>query len=194
MGMKVAQKSLVLISTVFLFWQACSFSNGKLTNRSFLQRLSGMEYRIDEYVVKLENGAYEQETLPDSASKLHVDLSDWLTFGDLNNDARSDAAAILTTNMGGSGINYYLVPVVQQADNPVALKAIRLGDRISMVSLSIENQQIAVVYLEQNTGDSTTSAANREMQRRFAIIDNTVSELSEFTISLNEYVRALRIK
>ena len=189
--MKLTRNPILLILMILLSMQLCKFSDGHFTNRSLLHRLSGMEYQIDKHVVKLENGEYIKEILPGTASLLRVNLSEWLILGDLNYDSQSDAAVILTTNMGGTGKFYYLIPVLRQADNPVALEAILLGDRISMVSLNIENQQISVVYLDRNSEDSMTSTPGREIQRRFSIINSTVTELNEPTISLSEYVRVL---
>ncbi|MBU0710702.1 hypothetical protein KKC74_03595 [bacterium] len=136
-----------------------------------------MEYQIDNHLVKLEKGTSLKEIVTGAASKLRVDLSEWLVLGDLNCDHQSDAVVILTTNMGGTGVFYYLVPVIRQPDKTVALESILLGDRISMVALDIQDGQINVVYLDREIGDSMTRSPSIEIQRRFTLSNNTLSML-----------------
>lgn len=143
-----------------------------------------MDYRIDDQVIALKKGTFVKDILPGTASKIRVDLSDWLILGDLNNDHQSDAAIILTANMGGSGRFFYLIPVLWQTNNPLALEAILLGDRISMVSLNIENQQINVVYLGYSPEEAMATSPSREIQRHFILRDHVITEVNDTSMNV----------
>ena len=175
--MRFSHTPISLTLIFLLSSQFCNHSNWDFSNRSFLRRLSSMEYQIDNQVVKLEKGTCVKEIVPGAASKLRVNLSEWLALGDLNCDHQSDAVVILTANMGGSGTFYYLIPVIKQREKTVALESILLGDRISMVALDIQDGQITVVYFDRDIGDSMTSSPSVEIQRRFTLSNNTLSML-----------------
>lgn len=184
--MQSASRYLLPVFIIGLICQSCGLSNRHLSNRAFLRRLSGLEYRIGDLAVRLENGKYVQETAPDAASEIHVVLSEWLVLGDLNGDHQSDAAVILIANQGNAAKHYYLVPVIRQGKQLAALDAISIGDRISMVSLSIADRQIDVVYLDKEPGNQTESSPKTEIRRRFSVRSDALTELSLFQ---NLYVK-----
>jgi len=62
------------------------------------------EYAVDGKNVKLTNGYNEQETTPDSASKIITRYFGNETTGDFNGDGLSDVAFLLTQELGGSGL------------------------------------------------------------------------------------------
>ncbi|MGC9363585.1 MAG: hypothetical protein ACP5FZ_03345 [Fidelibacterota bacterium] len=176
--MKVICKYLLPIFLVSLICQSCGLSSRHLSNRAFLRHLSGLEYRIDNQVIQLAKGKYMQKKAPDATSEMVVALSDWLVLGDLNGDRQADAAVILITNSGGNGKYYYLVPVLRQDNqHPLALNAFFVGERISIVSLNIEDQQIDLVYLDREPGDSMATLPKIEIRRRFSIKSDTLAEI-----------------
>lgn len=175
--MKTVCQYFLPIFLVCLICQSCGFTRRHLSNRTFLRLLSGLEYRIDDQVIQLEKGKYVQKIAPGTASEMYVALSDWLVLGDLNGDRQADAAVILITNNGSTGKHYYLVPVLRQGNQLVALNAILIGERISIVSMIIEDQQIDVVYLDREPGDSMVALPKIEIRRRFSIKSNTLAEL-----------------
>jgi len=54
--------------------------------------------------VTLRDGAFEAEAAPGSAARIIVRLVDLAAFGDLNGDASPDAAVVLVTSAGGTGV------------------------------------------------------------------------------------------
>lgn len=174
--MKTVCQYFLPILLVGLVYQFCGFPTHHLSNRAFLRLLSGLEYRIDDQLIQLEKGKSVQKIAPDAA-EMSVALSDWLVLGDLNGDRQDDAAIVLITDKGGTGEHYYLVPVLRQDKQPVALNAICIGERISIVSLNIEDQQIDVVYLDREPGDSVTALPKIEIRRRFSVKGDRLTEL-----------------
>lgn len=172
---------IVIILMIFI---SCHPTEHWFSNRTFLRQLSNMDYKIDDRIISLEKGTFSEEILPGSASKLQVKLSEWLALGDINADQKSDAVVVLIENTGGSGTFYHLIPVIRQGKSPHALHAIMLGDRISMVSLNIENQRINVVYLEHSSKEAMSSPPSREIQRHFILKDKMITEVKNTSMNV----------
>ena len=92
----------------------------------------------------LQDGLYEEEAAPGSASKVTVRMTDKVAVGDLNGDGKDDAAVVLASSGGGSGTFIELVAVVDQDGKLYPVDSVSLGDRVIVNSLSIEHQTIVV--------------------------------------------------
>jgi len=169
---------------ILLVAESCHHSGRRFSNRVFLRQLSNMEYKLDNRIIPLEKGVYSGEILPGAASTINVKLSEWLALGDINGDKQSDAVVVLIHNAGGSGTFHYLVPVVKDSDNLCALDAVLLGDRISMVSLNIENQQINIVYLKHGSEEAMSTPPSREIQRHFRLQDHALTEVNDKSLNV----------
>jgi hypothetical protein len=114
-----------------------------------------LTYDIERIIVPLTNGRAEQEAAPGSAAKLVTQVFGQAVYGDLSGDGAADAAMIVTQEMGGSGIFYYLVAAIAtEGGGENAGNAIFLGDRIAPQNISIENGLITVRYADRATGES----------------------------------------
>lgn len=103
--------------------------------------------------VTLVNGKFEASTGAGARQKLTVTLTEPSAVGDLNGDAVADAAVVLATNTGGTGIFKALHAVLNQAGQPVEAAAIQLGDRVQVKSLTIQSGAILVDLLTHGPKD-----------------------------------------
>ena len=98
--------------------------------------------------VRLTDGKFE-----DAPGHVWVTLLDNVAWGDVTGDGRADAAVVLATNFGGSGV-YHSLAVVTDVDGvPVNLSVAELGDRIKLTGLAIENETIVVEMVTQGPSD-----------------------------------------
>jgi heat shock protein HslJ len=115
-------------------------------------------YKIDGSVVKLENGVSETEAAPGSASKVVTRYFGNLAQGDLTGDGTVDLAFLLTQETGGSGIFYYLVAAIQQADGRYSgTSGVLLGDRIAPQTTEIRDGKVIVNYAVRKAGEPMTT-------------------------------------
>ena len=102
---------------------------------------------------RLTNGSYQEDIVPGSASKLTITLLDQYAIGDLNSDGVPDAAVILATNSGGSGVFVDLAAVVNDKGTPKQAASAALGDRVQIKSVSISAGEIVVALVRQGPND-----------------------------------------
>jgi hypothetical protein len=82
-----------------------------------------------------------------------VMLTDYAATGDLNGDGVPDAAVVLATNSGGSGVFIDLAAVVVEEGQPVNVAITPLGDRVQINSLTIQDGQIIVDMVTHGPDD-----------------------------------------
>ena len=100
----------------------------------------------------LEDGKYEEEAAPGSATKTEVMLlPEYTALGELNEPAA--AAVILATNPGGSGTFIDLAVVTEQDGVPTNVATTNLGDRVQINSVAIQDNQIVVDMVNQGPDD-----------------------------------------
>jgi beta-lactamase class A len=130
--------------------------------------------------VTLRDGVFEAEAAPGSATKVIVRLVDIAAFGDLDGDERPDAAVVLVTSPGGTGVFIDLVAVrnVNGAAQPVA-RAL-LGDRILVREVRIEDRQI-VVRIRTRAATDPLARLTRETSRRYALDGGQLALRDEMT-------------
>lgn len=111
---------------------------------------------IYDEVVNLSNGVYQGEPISaDSVSRPTVTLMDRLVArGDLNGDGADDAAVILMENSGGTGVFYYLAPVLNLDNQPASPTSVLLGDRVEIKSMVISQGQIVTEIVTQGPDDA----------------------------------------
>lgn len=150
---------------VLYFLTACSFA---MPIPLTMETLKSAEYQSEFPVskkAKLTNGAYQEEIVPGSASKLTINLLDQYAFGDLNGDGAPDAAVFLAANSGGSGVFVYLAAVLNDKGTPKHIASVALGDRVQIKSVSIRAGEIAVDSLTQGPNDPLCCPTQRVTQR-----------------------------
>jgi len=117
-------------------------------------RYAGLEDIPGE--IELTAGHWEGEPYqPGGASLPRVDfLGELVARGDLDGDGQDEAAVVLTTHFGGTGVFHYLAVVAQhgQENRHVATRAI--GDRVQVRGLRIDEGQIILDLIRPGPQDA----------------------------------------
>lgn len=108
-------------------------------------------------VVKLTDGIYRENSVPGSATKLIIMLSNQYAFGDLNSDGNDDAAVVLISDPGGSGTFFYLAAVINRSGTPGHVATEFLGDRIKVKTVTIQSGEIVIEMVTHDSGDPMPS-------------------------------------
>ncbi len=100
-----------------------------------------MTFNIDGEMVTLKDGVYRAPTVPDYASSREARLLEGNSLNDdISGDKINDRVVILVDQPGGTGVFYYIVPILGKKDGvPVPGKAVFLGDRIIPQSISFSH-------------------------------------------------------
>jgi heat shock protein HslJ len=107
-----------------------------------------------EGVAPLVDGVYEEEIMPDSASKIVVMVvPDQYAFGDLNGDGVDDAVAILASSGGGSGTFISLEALLNEGGVAQHLATAQLGDRTQVQSVAIVDASIVIEMVTHAPND-----------------------------------------
>jgi len=112
-------------------------------------KFHSVSIKEDEADFRFKDGLY---FLPEQAQGWGGDwyvrlLIDRVTFGDLDGDGVDDAAAIFESKRGGSGLFRELAVVLNQDGTPVNVASAYLGDRVGILSISIDHGVILLDML-----------------------------------------------
>jgi len=118
-----------------------------------LPNLQYQSFITESGLAPLVDGEYREAAAPGSESETVVVLTDFTTTGDLNGDGVPDAAVVLATNSGGSGVFIDLAAVVVEDGQPVNVAITPLGDRVQINSLTIQDGQIVVDMVTHGPDD-----------------------------------------
>ncbi len=122
-----------------------------------VNRLKNARYEIPAIgLVQLKNGSYINPV--QNRRIVMIDRPGAITFGDLNNDGKEDAAVLLTVNTDGSGGSIVLSAVLSskflgQETNAKTPTAVLLGDRVKVQAIAIEDSHIKVEALKRGAQD-----------------------------------------
>lgn len=98
--------------------------------------------------VKLTAGRYE-----DPESRLAITLSGEPVLGDLDGDGAPDAAVLLETVGGGTGVFMDLAAVLNRGGVPVHAASVLLGDRVVVESVALEAGAVMIQMVTQSPDD-----------------------------------------
>jgi hypothetical protein len=127
-------------------------------------------------VVTLENGAYEAEAAPGSASQIQVTMSDLMAVGEVN--GKYYAAVILVSEGGGSGTFYTLHLVGLEDGKAQEAASILLGDRIELHDLAIADDRIKVELTRAGPNDPLCCPTER-VEQVYALRDDALVLVDE---------------
>lgn len=132
------------------------------------QAYAAEDFKDAEYVIAgerflLQDGMHEKEVTPGSASKVITKYFGNEVRTDLDGDGREDVAFILTQEMAGTGMFYYVVGALNTRRGYVGSEALFLGDRIAPqtteVSRNPQHKNVIVVnYADRAPGEPYTTA------------------------------------
>ncbi len=129
--------------------------------------------------VTLTNGVYTSTVAPDVPVGIYVESTDYATQGDLN--GVPSVATILVSNGGGSGVFYDLAVVQDQDGVPVNVATTLLGDRVSIISLVIADNQIVVDMITQGP-DEPMCCGTLEVVNSYELQGNELVEMSSESV------------
>ena len=128
-------------------------------------------------IVQLTNGQYKETAAPGSASKIVVELSDKITYGELN--GKDAAAVVLVTNPGGSGTFYDLALLIKDKRGWVNKNIASLGDRVTVHAVAIKENRIRV-DLTAHGPEDPMCCPTRRMEYIFTVqVDTGMMKLSK---------------
>jgi hypothetical protein len=161
-----------------------------------LDQLKNAQYQLgardDHAVVQLTNGAYQQGTDATTLDYAHVQLTDFISIGDLTGDGIDEAAAIIYENYGGTGDFGSLVIYTNVNGKPVFLTSTMIDDRPKINSLKIENGELtldAIVHGLQDPGCCPTLPTTRT----YALVNNQLRLTNSTTTTPNGAKRTIEI-
>lgn len=130
--------------------------------------------------VELLAGHWEGEPpQPGSASVPRVDfLGDLVARGDLDGDGRDEAAVVLTTNFGGTGVFHYLAVVGREGDENRNIATRFVGDRIQVRSLRIE-EGYAILDLVRAGQNDPSCCPTEVASLAFRLVDGQLSVIPQ---------------
>lgn len=161
--------ALALLAIAALAAPACAPNPAPLTREA----LANATYRVlDEHTVTLADGEYDAYP-----TRLHVTLLDSMAFGDLDGDSLEDAAVLLATNTGGSGVFVELAAVVASADGPRHVASAPLGDRVRPESIAVDGGDI-VVALTGHGPDDAMCCPTQRRKERYRLADGELTMVS----------------
>lgn len=112
--------------------------------------------------VSLENGTYEAEAAPGSATQIRVELSDTMVFGEVGGEYH--AVVILVSDGGGSGTFYTLHLVGLEDGDPYEVASVLLGDRVLLHDLALVDGRIEVELTRAGPDDPLCCPTERVRQ------------------------------
>lgn len=124
--------------------------------------------------VKLSRGMYRAKA-KGSATETIVALTNHIAFGKSAN--REGSAAILVTNIGGSGFFYDLAFMVKEKGKQRNIATTALGDRVKIKSLSIENGNI-IVHMVKHTKKDPICCPTLDVTQKYTLKDNKLVQVS----------------
>lgn len=99
-------------------------------------------------------------------------------MGDLNGDAKTDAAVFLVENSGGSGTFYFAAAALKTATGTgtQGTDAVFLGDRIAPQSLEIQNGEIVANYIDRGPLDPMSAQPSIGVTKYLVVSGTTLAE------------------
>ena len=131
----------------------------------------------------LQNGVYDVQAAPGSASRIIVRLTDMAAFGDIDGDGDADAATVLTSSGGGTGTFVELALVRNDRGDARPIGTALLGDRVLIREVRISDRAVLVRLRSRGASDPLTRLTH-EVTRRYelrgdalALVQETESEV-----------------
>lgn len=142
--------------------------------------LEGLTYRSEfagPGTITLLDGVYQEPAAPGTATVTLVLLTEHVAFGDLDGDGIGDAAAVLETDPGGSGVFFELVAVLATDDGPRQVAAASLGDRTDVESLNLDAGVISLDLITHGPEDPMCCPTARE-RRSYRLVGGSLLPLT----------------
>lgn len=136
-----------------------------------------ISYLIDNEEVLLVGGINRKEAAPSSASVVTTQYFGNEAHGDINADGFDDVVFILTRDVGGSGVFFYVAAALKTADGYRGTNAVFIGDRIAPQTTAIEGGEIVVNYADRASNEPTTASPSLGISKYFTFSSDTLTEV-----------------
>ncbi len=161
---KIASRSYaILVATLItaMLPVASYPDSGLLT----IEKLKNGSYDLRCGKVKLHDGSYDfGHDFPFHS----VELTDKIAFGDLNGDGVPDAAVILRTFAGASGVLVEMAAILNEKGTPRQAAVLMLGNKVGVETLSIQSGEI-VVYINKHRKDDPLCCPSLWVTERYKL-------------------------
>ena len=161
-----------------------------------VDRLKNAKYQLgardDHAMVQLTDGKYRQGTDTTTLDFAHIELTKFISVGDLTGDGINEAAAIFFENYGGSGVFGFLAIYTNVNGLPVFLSSAMIDDRPMINSMAIENGEVhlgAVIHGFQDPGCCPALPTTRS----YALVNNKLRITNYATSTSNGAKRTIEI-
>jgi hypothetical protein len=144
-----------------------------------------ISYSVEGKTIELANGRSEQAVIPGSASKIITATFGEPIFGDLNGDAATDTAIMLTQETGGSGTFFYVVAAVNKNGSYEGMNAVLLGDRVAPQNIEIRDGVLIANYAERKTGEPFTAQPSVGVSKYLEVKNGVLVERTQTTGTLS---------
>ena len=147
-----------------------------------LESLENAEYYFALYDkrTRLIGGQHGEEEIIDEDGYRYIFsagiVSDKAAFGDLDNDGKEDAAVIIYSTGGRSGLFYELAIMINEDGNPYYLTSKYLGDRIEVNSVNIQDGIITLERIIHDLGDAACCPTLHKVSQ-YKLFENELLEL-----------------
>ncbi len=139
--------------------------------------------------VQLTDGEFQQVVSADSPIRIYSRLSDVHAFGDLDGDGDREAAVILATNTGGTGIFYELFIVEMVENMPTIVDTVLIGDRVIIHAMSIDDEGMTLDLTQRGREDSPC-CPSEEARLVYVLEEKVLVQTEEITVSSAEIATA----
>ena len=174
---RCATKGLVAL-TLLLFPIAAPLGNATAWAEGELREsLRNMTYPSEwtrSGQAPLVGGVYKEPAAPDSAAGIVIRLTDSVAIGTIGDQTM--AALVIATDPGGSGVFFDLYLVQQRENRWSAVDRARLGDRIRVNRIEIEQGLVEIDLTAHGPGDRTCCPTERR-RIRYALQDERLVKI-----------------
>ncbi len=143
-------------------------------------------------VVQLTDGTFEQGT-PGSEDFISVQVTEFVTTGDLDADGTEEAAALISENYGGTGVFVFLAVFSQVNGTWTFQTSSMVDDRPELRELSIANNEIFLDAVIHGTDEPMCCPTLRTM-RHYRFVDNLLDMIDYTTFTPDGQPRTITIE
>ena len=151
------KRGVVILGFAMSCLIGCGRETGTERQEADLARLSDAALANAVYLDGLQTGETVQLTdgqYTDTEEYLHMELLNLRAYGDLDGDGVDDAAVLLATNTGGSGVFVDLAVVLDRGGRPQETARFFLGDRVKPERMTINSGLIELALVVHGPDDA----------------------------------------
>lgn len=143
---------------------------------SFRPNPSNATFTFDDGTITLSQGKNVREVSADSALVEETVLTEFISYGDLNDDSRDDAVVLLSRQGGGSGMFIYIAGFVSATGAYKGTNAIYVGDRVSPQSLTVSDGVVTLEYLDRDLEEPLAADPTLPTTKQFVFLSGELVE------------------